>query len=346
MSNGDLCLRVLLFADTHLGFDDPVRPRVARRRRGPDFFVNFQRVLDHARDIRPDLVVHGGDLFFRRRVPRPVVDRAYAALLDLAAAGIPVFIVPGNHERGLLPVDLVLTHPKLHVFDRPRTFVLDLPAGRVALAGFPFARKVGNGWAELLAATRWDEAQADLRLLCLHQAVEGATVGPADFRFRAGVDVIARRDFPPGLEAVLAGHIHRRQILRQPRGEGRPPLPVFYPGSTERTAFAEKDESKGFYELSFMRESAGWRIAAAFETLPARPMVDLQIPAGLDPMELAGFLQREAARLDPDAIVRLRTPSGLPASLRSQITSAWLRDRLPPTMNALLGREFPPREVG
>ena len=31
-------IRVLLLADTHLGFDLPSKPRVERRRRGPDFF--------------------------------------------------------------------------------------------------------------------------------------------------------------------------------------------------------------------------------------------------------------------------------------------------------------------
>jgi hypothetical protein len=30
-------IRVLLMADTHLGFDLPLRPRIKRRRRGPDF---------------------------------------------------------------------------------------------------------------------------------------------------------------------------------------------------------------------------------------------------------------------------------------------------------------------
>lgn len=35
-------LRVLLLADTHLGYDMPVRPRVARLRRGPDFFANLE----------------------------------------------------------------------------------------------------------------------------------------------------------------------------------------------------------------------------------------------------------------------------------------------------------------
>ena len=33
-------IRILLIADTHLGFDLPFRPRIKRRRRGLDFFAN------------------------------------------------------------------------------------------------------------------------------------------------------------------------------------------------------------------------------------------------------------------------------------------------------------------
>ena len=38
-------IRILLVADSHLGFDLPFRPRIKRRRRGPDFFVNFEWAL-------------------------------------------------------------------------------------------------------------------------------------------------------------------------------------------------------------------------------------------------------------------------------------------------------------
>jgi hypothetical protein len=34
-------IRILLIADTHLGFDLPFRPRINQRRRGPDFFRQF-----------------------------------------------------------------------------------------------------------------------------------------------------------------------------------------------------------------------------------------------------------------------------------------------------------------
>ena len=37
-------IRILFLADTHLGFDLAFRPRIERRRRGPEFFANFFRL--------------------------------------------------------------------------------------------------------------------------------------------------------------------------------------------------------------------------------------------------------------------------------------------------------------
>ena len=54
-------LQVLLIADTHLGFDLPFRPKIKRRRRGHDFFANFQKSLLPALKGEVDLVVHEGD---------------------------------------------------------------------------------------------------------------------------------------------------------------------------------------------------------------------------------------------------------------------------------------------
>jgi hypothetical protein len=38
-------IRILLLADTHLGFDLPVNPRINRRRRGHDFLANYATAL-------------------------------------------------------------------------------------------------------------------------------------------------------------------------------------------------------------------------------------------------------------------------------------------------------------
>ena len=83
-------IRVLLLADTHLGFDEPAHARIERRRRGPDFLANFERALLPALRGEVDAVVHDGDRFYRSRVPASLVERAFRPLAQIAAAGTPV----------------------------------------------------------------------------------------------------------------------------------------------------------------------------------------------------------------------------------------------------------------
>ena len=79
--------RILLLADTHVGFDAPARPRVERRRRGPDFLARFEEALQPALCGEADLVVHGGDLLYRARVPAHLVQQAMAPLFRVADRG-------------------------------------------------------------------------------------------------------------------------------------------------------------------------------------------------------------------------------------------------------------------
>ncbi|MGQ0641794.1 MAG: metallophosphoesterase [Gemmatimonadaceae bacterium] len=110
-------IRILLVADTHLGFDLPVRPRIERRRRGHDFLANYATALQPALDGAVDLVVHGGDVFNRSRPVPSLAYQAFAPLMRVADAGVPVYVVPGNHERGRLPIGARRGTDQVHVPD-------------------------------------------------------------------------------------------------------------------------------------------------------------------------------------------------------------------------------------
>ena len=338
-----ITMRIVFFADTHLGFDYPVKPRIERRRRGPDFFANFRQVLAYARDTRPDLVLHGGDLFFRARVPPVIVDMVYSDLFEFAGEGIPIIIVPGNHERSMLPVSLFLNHPNIYIFDQPRTFEFELGGSRISLSGFPCKRNsVRNEFSGLMKETGWEGNVGAGKLLCLHQTFEGAKVGPSGYTFRKGQDVIRRSDLPQDAVAVLSGHIHRRQILGNHKNQGGKFPPVIYPGSTERTSFAERHEKKGFYEIELTSPNKdSWGIQRLdFIELPARPMEDLFIERTVSSEDLSDFILRRVGELDPDSIVRLRCDAELDPEVKSIVTSRYLREILPETMNYQFSADF------
>lgn len=330
-------LRILLLADTHLGFDLPLTPRVQRRRRGHDFLANFHLALAPALAGEVDLVVHAGDVFHRARPHHTLVAQTFAPLRTIADRGIPVFVVPGNHERSHIPHVRFAAHPGIHIFDRPRTFRMNIGGRHVALFGFPYERDVvRRRFPELVAATGWAAGREDVSLLCVHHCFEGATVGPAGFTFRRGPDVIRCRDVPHGVTAVLTGHVHRHQVLTTDL-DGRPlPAPVLYPGSTERTAFAEKDEPKGTVLVEV--DAGGPRRAPElrwrFRKLPARPMVVAPVSAhDIDPAELRARVRAAVERAPSDAVLRLHVQGPVPGPARSVLAAATLRALAPATMN-------------
>jgi exonuclease SbcD len=338
--------RILFLADTHLGFDLPFHPRVEKARRGPDFFANFRRALQPALDGQADLVVHGGDLFFRSRIPPALVEMAMEPLVAVAERGVPVFLIPGNHERSRIPLHLWTLHPLLHIFDRPRTFALPLGAGgrfTMALAGFPaVGANVRDLFASRVEETGWRSVAADARLLCIHEVVEGAQVGDTNYTFRSGPQVIRGEDVPGDFGAILSGHIHRAQVLRHDL-EGRPlATPVVYPGAIERTAFVERLEAKGYIQLAVDLDgpARGQISALKFVRLPTRPMVHLVLDAdGLYAEGLHAHLQERLLGLEADAIVRLCLQGREAELARPTLTAARLRALAPPSMEVWLAPE-------
>jgi exonuclease SbcD len=340
-------IRILFLADTHLGFDYPFRPRVERRRRGPDFFHNYDLALQPAYRGEVDLVVHGGDLFYRSKVPARLVDMAFAPLKRVADMGVPVYVVPGNHERSSIPYYILAAHPNIFVFDQPKCFVMENNGIEISLAGFPFLRHgIRKRFPEILGRTGWQKTQADVHVLCMHQSVDGATMGPGNFMFRGGDDVIDLHDIPSGFAAVLTGHMHRYQVLQKDL-KGRPlPAPVLYVGSIERTSFAEKDEAKGYLivELEDNRK-VRWR----FNQLPARPMVQLEVDtSSMTTFAFASWLRAAVQAAPANSVVRIKITGNVTSEISEAARAKSLRSIVPKTMNVSISPRsfYPPTLTG
>lgn len=317
-------IKILFFADSHLGFDFPIRPRIIRRRRGLDFFNNYQRILDSAVHEAVDAVVHGGDVFFRSKIPLPIIQKTYEPLLPLLERGIKLFFVPGNHERSRLPETPLFHHENFYLFDRPRSFQLEINGIKIRWGGFPNIR---YGVEDKFASTLTDIGYKNgvdgvINILCMHQSIENSVVGAQNYTFRRGPDVIRLDQFPAFLDLVLSGHIHRNQVLRSRNG-----TPLIYSGSIERTSFAERLETKGFYIIELDENSVNWQ----FHPLPARPMHEMSLPRHLKlKPDLLAVVEKEARSLPNDVILRVRT------SIEEQLLALKttdLRNILPETMN-------------
>jgi DNA repair exonuclease SbcCD nuclease subunit len=214
---------------------------------------------------------------------------------------------------------------------------LQTPRGSLALAGFPFVRTgIRRDFLNVVEQTGWRRIKADGQVLCLHQSVDGATVGPSGYMFRYAHDVIRIADIPREFCAVLAGHIHRFQVLTRDL-KGKPlAAPVFYPGSIERTSFAEKDEKKGYLILAFETTETpfGKLKNWAFHELPARPMVQLELHAtGMNGTQMRAWIQSHLYEIPPDSIVKIKVHDKVSDEAMAVFSTPALRALAPETMN-------------
>jgi exonuclease SbcD len=324
-------LKFVHTADTHLGFEfiRTSKPdEDGRRRRAGWIYDNFLAVVNHALSIEADLFIHSGDLFNKYYIPREKLDALIRPFVDLSKAGIPVLLIPGNHERSEFPFDLFHGLKGVLVFDRPKSLCFDLNGYKVGIAGFPFIRNDSKRtFLKALEQTEYGELRTDFNILVTHQAFDGATVGPTGFTFRTGrSDTVARETLPLDFEYVAAGHIHRYQVLSHPK---RPRTRIVYPGSIQRMSFAEMDENKAFVEGEVMDD----RIETRFIPLPEWGMEMVEIEAALQSADaVQSAIRNQFWRFREDLVIRFNLTGGARMSDYPEIDFESLRRQMPPVL--------------
>ena len=303
-------IRILFLADTHLGFDLPVKPRINRRRRGIDFFKNYELALQHAFFKNVDMVIHGGDLFYRSRIPNLLISMAFEPLIKIADSGIPVILVAGNHERSFIQQSIFEKHENIHIFNEVKSFNFNINNIDIQVSGFPcFRKNVRSEFKTILKQFNFKRPYfSHLHLLCMHQAIEGAQVGIQNYTFRKNHDTIRAEDIPGDFAAVLSGHIHRRQVLTHGLDGKKMKSKVFYPGSIERTSFAEKNETKGYIIFDCIPSKGGGKINKfQFVDLPSRPMEEIIMKINnFSKVELINQIVQKTSEIDKNSILRLK----------------------------------------
>jgi DNA repair protein SbcD/Mre11 len=303
-------IRILFLADTHLGFDLPVKPRINRRRRGIDLFKNYELALQPALSKEVDIVIHGGDLFYRSRIPELLISMAFEPLIKIADSGIPVVLVAGNHEWSFIQQTIFEKHQNIHIFNELKSFYFRINDVNTQISGFPCVRKnVRSEFTNIIKRIDLKyKNTSHIQLLCMHQAIEGAQVGVQNYTFRTNHDTIRAEDLPRDFAAVLSGHIHRGQVLTHGLDGKQMKSKVYYPGSIERTSFAERNETKGYVIFDFIPSQSGGDIKNYdFIKLPSRPMIEINIDANnSNKPELINQIIQHISKIEKNSIIRLK----------------------------------------
>jgi DNA repair protein SbcD/Mre11 len=255
-------MRLLHVSDWHVG------RQTYRCSRAPDHEAVLEEIVELAREVRPHLVLHTGDVFDGLRPGYAEMTFAVLALEELAALA-PVVVLAGNHDSPALfrLFDrLQGPDPRIRFVDRVRPpregGVLDLPGAegeviRTAFLPFVHANRMVDRFED---ATTWTatyseriqrieealerglalgyEASRHVLLFAAHLYVSGARYSGSERPLHVSEAYATRLERLPNVSYAAFGHIHLPQPLPRRGVTGR------YAGSPIPLDFGEEREQK------------------------------------------------------------------------------------------------------
>jgi DNA repair exonuclease SbcCD nuclease subunit len=272
-------VKFLIVSDTHFGIHYANNPRSKLRfALGNQFFDQAEILFKLAIEKHDvDFIVHCGDFFNRSKPSSSTIARATSLLL-WAARYVPIYIVPGNHERGKLPIGLLHYQKNLHIFTKPCSFFFRKNDVVVKISGVPYIRHNIRQEYLSLVEKAWrteidsNNTKSTYNILVLHQLIQGSRV--EHYTFRRGDNVINFDEIQSKFHLIAVGHVHRFQFLHKSNGRinsshttkmvnqdikkniwtfvkgyrrinNQNPV-ICYPGSCERISMMERNENKGY----------------------------------------------------------------------------------------------------
>ncbi len=359
-------MKIVHFADLHLGIENygKLDPATGLSSRLGDFLATFDELVDYALEEKADLVLFCGDAY-KTREPGQTPQREFARRINrLAAGGIPVFLLTGNHDvpnaswrATATEIFDTLAIKNVTVANRPDVYKIETAAGPLQIAALPWLRRSALLRREDIKNLNLEEvkermqealtrAVADLAarldpnlpaVLAAHVWVTGARVGSESLMAIGQEPAMLLSNIAlPAFDYVALGHIHKHQVLAE-----KPP--VVYAGSLERVDFGEENDEKGFCVVTITADPATGQRQTSFEFHPVNARRFLTIKAtptadDLDPT--ATVLKAIAGEGDKvkDAIVRLNIT--LPAELAGQLRDGEIREALKEAHTFSVAREL------
>ncbi len=347
-------MKILHFADLHLGVENYGRidPATGLSTRLLDFLSALDQVVDYALENRVDLILFCGDAY-KSREPSQTHQREFAKRINrLSTAGIPVFLLIGNHD---LPNAIgrattteifdTLAVKNVYVSNRPDVYRIPTPSGTIQIVSLPWLRRSALLSKEETKNLNFDQINQKLQqvltniiaanipkldpglpsILAAHVWVSGAKVG-SEKSMTIGQEhaLLLSNVAHPAFDYIALGHIHKHQVLST-----NPP--VVYAGSLERIDFGEEEDDKGFYlvEIEPDKETGQRQVSFDFHQITGRRFLTINIgiePQDTDPTSTVLGTIAEPEEGIKDAIVRLQI--SLPAEIKGQLRDNDIRNAL------------------
>jgi exonuclease SbcD len=343
-------MRLLHFADLHLGVENYGRtdPQTGLSSRFSDFLSALDEVVAYTLNNAIDLVLFCGDAY-KSREPSQTHQREFARRIwTLASAGIPVFLLIGNHDlpnaigrATTMEIFHTLSIKNVTVASRPGTYLIETKAGPLQVVALPWARRSALLSREETKNLTFDEVNEQIEriitdrlnlevegldpglpaILAAHVFVYGAQTGSERGMIMGHDYVLLQSNVAnPAFDYVALGHIHKKQVLCE-----NPP--VVYPGSLQRIDFSEEEDDKGFFVVEISPKKQGRLVSFEFHGVRARRFVTIKVDIGVQETDPTQAVLEAIARHEvTDAIVRVHV--AIPERLTGLLSDGEVRRAL------------------
>jgi DNA repair exonuclease SbcCD nuclease subunit len=287
-------LRLVHISDTHSGFAAyrAIDPERGINQREIDNNNAFVSVIDKIIELKPDLVLHSGDLFDCVRPGNRTLYFVIKQLLRLSEQNIPTVIISGNHSTPKLR-DTGSVFRLFDFFDNIHPVYKGkyekINISDAAIHAIPHS-STKEAFEENLSEIKID-SEAKYNILMLHATVTGIKeFSMGEFNEQE----VSTGYLVPEFNYIALGHYHKfTEVSRN----------AWYSGSIERFSFNEINQDKGFIEFDLDNNHL------TFHELDIRPMIDLpQIDAqNMDSGKLTTEIEKKLNEINPAGKI-LRMP--------------------------------------
>ena len=316
-------MKILHFSDTHLGFNDlDIINTENINQREADFYDAFSQVVEQIKTIKPDFIIHTGDLFHRSSPSNRAITFALEQFLQIDSLNIPFILIAGNHSTPRTN----LSSPILRIFENFKNIYVSysqeykkIEFNDVVFHTLPHM----NDETTALSQIKMCEDNIDVKkknIMMMHCSV-GASYLMSEFGewvYPSNKEYIFEK-----MDYVALGHWHGFGNVGKHQN-------VYYSGSLERTSLNDKRNSKGFIVATIEDD-----LNIEYKSINIRPIRIKQI----DCEDFQGSI----ANLDfsdiQNAIVEVKLTNLTPLS-SIDISNKQIKDLFLNAMSVSIKREF------
>ncbi|AXH15567.1 exonuclease sbcCD subunit D [Malaciobacter mytili LMG 24559] len=279
-------MKIVHFSDTHLGFNDlDVLTSDGINQREADFYKAFDDIVKKIEVIKPNYIIHTGDLFHRSSPSNRAISFALEKFNQLNNLNIPIILIAGNHSTPRT----IQAKPILSIFNNFQNIFC---AYSCKYEKFEFKDIVFHTIAHLndensiykhLETLENSISKTKKNIMMLHCSV-GASFLMSEF----GEFVYPKEKeyLFEKMDYVALGHWHGFSKVGKFNN-------VYYSGSSERTSLGDKRNNKGFILADLTKE-----LKVEFHKIKIRDFISFEIDAltfdeqlnKIEPEKYKGFI--------------------------------------------------------